>query len=41
MCCKEAHTLADTYSDEEAEKKKIQAEIKKKQKEIEELKKKL
>lgn len=39
--CKEAHTLADTYSDEEAEKKKIQAEIKKKQKEIEELKKKL
>ena len=39
--CKDAHTLAETYSDEEAEKKKIQAEIKKKQKDIEELKKKL
>ena len=39
--CKEGHTLADTYSDEETEKKKIQAEIKKKQKEIKELKKKL
>ena len=39
--CKEAHTLAERYSNENAEKKKIQAEIKKKQKEIEELKKKL
>ena len=39
--CKEAHTLAETYSRQETEKKKIQAEIKKKQKEIEELKKKL
>lgn len=39
--CKEAHTLAETYSNEESKKKKIQAEIKKKQKEIEELKKKL
>lgn len=39
--CKEARTLAETYSNEETEKKKIQAEIKKKQKEIEELKKKL
>lgn len=39
--CKEAHILAETYSNEESKKKKIQAEIKKKQKEIEELKKKL
>ena len=39
--CKEANTLAERYSNENAEKKKIQAEIKKKQKEIEELKKKL
>ena len=38
---KNAHTLVEKYSDEENEKKKIQAEIKKKQKEIEELKKKL
>lgn len=39
--CKNAYTLARTYSDEEEEKKKIQSEINKKQKEIEELKKKL
>lgn len=39
--CKEARTLANTYSNEESKKKQIQAEIKKKQKEIEELKKKL
>lgn len=39
--CKEAHTLAETYSNDEYKKKKIQAEIKKKQKEIDELKKKL
>ena len=39
--CKEGHTLAKTYSDEETKKKKIRAEIKEKQKEIDELKKKL